>query len=56
MTEVIPTEGFLNGQEMVTRWLHLESDPEGIVAQEEEATNKIHDTFDFSPLIKVEAV
>jgi hypothetical protein len=56
LTEVIPTEGFLNGQEMVTRWLHLESDPEGIVAQEEEATNKIHDTFDFSPLIKVEAV
>jgi hypothetical protein len=56
LTEVIPTEGFLNGQEMVTRWLHLESDPEVIAAQEEESANEINEIFDLSTLSEVEAV
>ena len=56
LTEVIQTEGILNGQEMVTRWLHLESDPEVIAAQEEEAANEINEIFDLSTLSEVEAV
>ena len=56
LTEVIQTEGILTGQEMVTRWLHLESDPEVIAAQEEEAANEINEIFDLSTLSEVEAV
>jgi hypothetical protein len=56
LTEVIQTEGISNGQEMVTRWLHLESDPEVIAAQKEESANEINEIFDLSTLSEVEAV
>ncbi|EFX68993.1 hypothetical protein DAPPUDRAFT_114086 [Daphnia pulex] len=50
LTEVIHKEGVSNGEEMVRRWLHLESDPEVLAAQEEEIFNEVNETFDLSTL------
>ncbi len=56
LTEVIQKEGVSNGEEMVRRWLHLESDPEVLAAQEEEIFNEVNETFDLSTLTEQEAI
>ncbi len=47
LTEAIIQDG-PTGEEMVRRWLHLESDPEVIAAQEEEIIADISQSFDLS--------